>query len=82
MKTASLCKPSNFTKKHPYLCKDNMDTNRNSLETILKLPTHRLLNVYRKEVARGWYEDYSDEHKARVTAMKQELNRREHVRKR
>jgi hypothetical protein len=26
-----------------------MDPNRNKLETILKLPTHRLLEVYRKE---------------------------------
>jgi hypothetical protein len=58
-----------------------MDPNRNSLETILKLPTHRLLNVYRKEVGMSHYADETEESTARIAAMKQELNRREHVRK-
>lgn len=55
-----------------------MDPNRNSLETILKLPTHRLLAVYRQERNYSHYND-GDETEQRLSAMKDELCYREHL---
>lgn len=57
-----------------------MDPKRNKLETILKLPTHRLLNVYRIERSYFPYtKDPNIEH--RLSAMKEELDKREHLSK-
>ena len=73
-----------------------MDPNRNSLETILKLPTHRLLAAYRSARKRAYFyvEDWvwycnctacvdirKDIQKAeeRLTPMREELARREHL---
>jgi hypothetical protein len=74
-----------------------MDPNRNKLETILKLPTKRLLNVYRKErlfrpmpehwVASVWDCGCPSCTRARNTQderlkiIKEELDKREHLSK-
>lgn len=61
-----------------------MDPNRNSLETLLKLPTHRLLTYFRANFSSFAYDVDSEgfatarfEH--RKAAIKEELARREHV---
>ena len=72
-----------------------MDPNRNKLETILKLPTKRLLNVYRKErsfrpMSEHWVASVWDcrcpfctrarnTQDERLSAMKAELDKREHL---
>lgn len=62
-----------------------MDPNRNNLDTILGLPTHRLLKVYRKEflidTSNLHYEGKFDEIAIidnRLEKMKEELSRRNH----
>jgi len=57
-----------------------MDPNRNKLETILKLPTHRLLEVYRSERSCSHYTEDSNVQQ-RLSAMKEELDKREHLSK-
>jgi hypothetical protein len=72
-----------------------MDPNRNSLETILKLPTHRLLAAFRSERERTHFvedgvwacdgkncvdtRNFIQEVEKRLTPMREELARREHV---
>ena len=61
-----------------------MDPNRNSLETILKLPTHRLLIYFRLNFS-SFPLDYDEEGSATIkfeyekAKIKEELARREHV---
>lgn len=63
-----------------------MDPNRYTPETILNLPTPRLLNHYKKI---RYYPRYYDDtaspwyiyHKAMEKSIKQELDKREHVNK-
>jgi hypothetical protein len=61
-----------------------MDPNRNSLETLLKLPTHRLLTYFRANFSSFAYDEDEEgsatkrfEHQK--AAIKEELARREHV---
>jgi hypothetical protein len=72
-----------------------MDPNRNKLETILKLPTHRLLEVYRKErefrpMPEHWVSSVWDcgcpscssarnIKDERLRIIKEELDKREHL---
>ncbi len=74
-----------------------MDPNRNNLETILNLPTKRLLNVYRKErefrpMLEHWVSSVWDcgcpscnrarnIQDERLRTIKEELDKREHLSK-
>ena len=56
-----------------------MDPNRNSLETLLKLPTRRLLTYYRANFSSFAYDEDEERFEHRKAAIKEELARREHV---
>lgn len=60
-----------------------MDPNRHNLESLLRLPTKRLLNYYKQNNYVNPYEFANDklydEHNEFFEEIKKELNKREHI---